>query len=208
MDRGSLLEPATTADEDRLERELEVLYDWQQQVQQELAAYEEQQQQRLSATDSAAPTPTVSTRENFLANQLTQMLTAIRETSRNVITVGDPNGPPATPGPGAQERSGGDGSGIVVDAPGGARSRISGSSPDLTGLSLPPGFPAEFPVRVVFSVDPRGEVLSPRLSPVTPSAELNNRIQNAVRDWRFEPAQGSSSVQGSVTIIVETSTRR
>lgn len=211
VDRGALTAPETRDPEDtQLQQELQILYDWQQQYREEIAEWEALQQERLAAADAVTPQPDASSPVNFFESQLASVLAAIRDTNRNVLTVtegsapGDPARAPSSPGP-----TGGDGSGILVESPGGVRHRIHGSSPDLTGISLPAGFPPEYPVRVVFSVNSRGEVVAAAASPPTPSHELNARIRDAVQGWRFETVTaGSPLVEGSVTIIVETAARR
>ncbi|TVR74323.1 MAG: hypothetical protein EA427_01180 [Spirochaetaceae bacterium] len=201
-----------TTTETMLQQELQVLYDWQREFSRELADWEREQQERLAATDSAVPTPDASSPVNFFEAQLASVLAAIRDSDRNVLTVTDSGAPgvPAGPaGPDAPGDSPGDGSGIVVETPGGTRHRTRGSSPDLSGIALPAGFPTEYPVRVTFTVNSRGEVVSAGPSPPTPSGDLNARIRSAVQGWQFEAVSpGSPLVEGSVTIIVETATRR
>ena len=209
VDRDALRSPATTTiTETQIQQDLQVLYDWQQEFRQELADYEALQQERLTAAESVAPQPDTTSPVNFFEDQLARVLAAIRDSDRNVITVTEGRAPVPGAEPDDPDAAAGDGSGIAIESAAGTRRRTSGTSPDLSGLALPPGFPAEYPVRVVFTVGSSGEVVTATPSPPTPSQELNDRIRTAVQRWRFEPAPGSPPVQGSVTIIVETSTIR
>jgi hypothetical protein len=218
FDPDALRAPSPTPGVDTavLEEDLRVFYQWQENFEAELRAYEEEQDERFSGDELGTTRPDAAPGESELARQLSRMLAAIRDASNNVVTATEgedgSDRPGASPsddptGPDGPE-AGGDGSGVSVGSGTGTRYRVSGGSPDLRGLSLPAGFPAEYPVQVVFSVNSFGGVTQVRLSPPTPVSELNRRIREAVERWQFQTAPGSSSVNGSVTIIVETTTRR
>lgn len=211
VQRGDLRSAPSAVDDRRLATDLERFYDWQKQFSEELADYQRQQDAvRSDAIESTPREQEISGTETFIADQLNRILDAIRTADRNVITLRDDNGPesPGSDHDTATADDRGDGSGIEIDTPGGTRRRVTGSGLDLREVSLPAGFPAEYPVRVVFRVNAQGEVFSARPTPPTPSVELNSSISTAVEQWRFEPAPGSSPVEGSVTIIVDTATRR
>ncbi|SIQ83915.1 TonB family C-terminal domain-containing protein [Alkalispirochaeta americana] len=212
FDPNALREAPAREDAPRVEQEIAELYQWQQEFQETLAAHDQEQQERLSATESLPEQERSALRRSF-SEELSRMLAELRQTGEQVVTSADLETPDAVSD---QPRDRADSSGISIPAQdrsrdtgsGGRRLRVGGGSPDLQGLALPAGFPPEYPVRVIFSVNARGEVISARLAPPTPSDALNQRIRRAVQEWRFEPSEGSPPVEGSVTIIVETKARQ
>ncbi|MFA7565645.1 MAG: energy transducer TonB [Alkalispirochaeta sp.] len=194
----------------------------------------ETRQQRLSdrtsasATDPAAdptadPTTTpqstaTNTSPGFTTYQdaLSRMIAGIESSDNNVIRTNPGATPGTTPdptpgsGPATSDGTAGPGiAGVTVGDGVGRRQLVKGSSPDLSHVQLPPGFPPEYLVVVTFQVGSDGVVRSAQLQQPTPVPELDALLRAAVQSWRFEPAPastagGSSVARGSVTIVVDT----
>ncbi|HKK49511.1 MAG TPA: TonB family protein, partial [Alkalispirochaeta sp.] len=186
-----------------LEQEISALYDWQSQHQEELEAWRERQEERSSRVDSEqSPDDARAADDTALAQRLSDLIEGIRAASSNVVDSDD-----SAPRQSAQEdESSGDGSGIEVEGDSGSRVRLRGAAVDLSSVSLGAGFPPDYPVQVRFTVNAAGTVIDARLQPPTPEPELNRAIEDAVEDWRFQPAPTGQTglVEGFVTIIVQT----
>lgn len=182
--------------------EVAQFYRWVLERQQQLSEYDARQRRREDAT-GPADAPATTQEDSDLQAALRQFIQNITTRSDNVVTASPGPGDPASPG------HSGEPSGVTVGGPGGPRRRTSGGAPSLAGLNLPPGFPPAYAVHVTFRVSPQGQVVRSTVIPPTPYPELDRRITAAVDQWRFEPASdgGSSVVEGSVTILVDTSVR-
>lgn len=91
---------------------------------------------------------------------------------------------------------------VTIGEGGGRRALVAGDPPDLSGVSLPPGFPPEYLVTVSFDVGSDGWVQRARLKNGTPAPQLDEILRETIESWRFEPAQGAGVVSGTVTIVV------
>lgn len=182
--------------------EVAQFYRWVSERQQQLSEYDARQRRREDAT-GPTDAPATTQEDSDLQAALRQFIQNITTRSDNVVTASPGPGDPDTPGPSGEP------SGVTVGGPGGPRRRTSGGAPSLAGLNLPPGFPPAYAVHVTFRVSPQGQVVRSTVIPPTPYPELDRRITAAVDQWRFEPASdgGSSVVEGSVTILVDTSVR-
>lgn len=182
-----------------VESQMDQFYRWQRRNEAELAEWRARQAAR--ATDPAATAADTTREDSVFADALARTVEAIRSASSNVVDTADP-----TPDPVSDETTGGDGSGIAVDGPGGARHRTRGAAVDLQGVTLQPGVPPEYPVQVRFRVGADGRVTDARVFPPTPETDLNTAIEEAVGNWRFQPASDptAEAVTGFVTIIVQT----
>ena len=167
-----------------------------------LEAYNARQAARAGDQESPAASPDQSPADSALRSRLDALLEGIRQSSDNVVAAG-----PATPAEDPDAPDTGDTpGGVSIGEGAGSRRRVDTARLSLDGAVLPPGFPPEYPVQVVFSVSPTGVVSSPRVDPPTPEPDLNDAIENFVRSWRFEPAAAAEAgtVTGRVTIIVQT----
>ncbi|MFP4268711.1 MAG: energy transducer TonB [Spirochaetaceae bacterium] len=62
--------------------------------------------------------------------------------------------------------------------------------------------PPEIEVEISFTLDPSGRLTSVRMERDTPNSEVNTRIRQAVRTWRFEERDGAETVTGTLRIIL------
>ncbi len=183
-------------------QEVAQFYRWVSEREQQLSEYVARQQRREDATgprDQSEPGQT----DSELQVALQEFIRNITRQSENVVTAS----PSRAAAP--ESASPGDNRGITVTGPGGPRRRTFGAPPSLEGINLPPGFPPAYAVHVIFRVSPQGQVVRTAVVPPTPYPELDRRIVTAVDQWRFEPASGdgSSFIEGSVTILIDTSMR-
>ncbi|MFW5828447.1 MAG: energy transducer TonB [Alkalispirochaeta sp.] len=191
------------ADSTGVEEEISELYEWQSQYREQLAAWEERQEERSSRVASdESQDDSRAAEDTALARRLTELIEGIRSSSSNVVNSDDPTSQEEAP----SDEPTGDGSGITVEGESGSRVRLRGASVDLSSVSLGSGFPPDYPVQVRFTVNAAGAVIDARVEPPTPEPDLNRAIEAAVEEWLFQPAPAgqSGTVEGSVTIIVQT----
>ncbi len=62
--------------------------------------------------------------------------------------------------------------------------------------------PPEIEVEISFTLDPSGRLTSVRMERDTPNSEVNTKIRQAVRTWRFEERDGAETVTGTLRIIL------
>jgi TonB family protein len=183
-------------------------------VQEELAEWEQRQEEsaRALSTDSDAadsPDEVPTDRVTRLRSQLYSLIEGIR-TAENVVSADGNRAADADDrtDPGSESGTDSDqpGAGTVTidDTGGGTRRLLSDPAVDVSSVSLPGSFPPTYLAEVRFRVRPNGYVESASVVPPSPVGELDRVLEETVRSWRFEPASGSSDVEGSVRILIDT----
>jgi len=208
------LEPTTTDRPDVRAEQLREIAEMQDEYLEALAEWESRQAELAAAssgdTDAAGPTDEAPpSRLNDFQDQLSALIDGIRSAENVVSTDGrrdTTSGDRA--GPGSEEATDtsepGSGSVTIEDAGGGTRRLLTDPTVDVSSVSLPGSFPPTYLAEVRFRVRPDGYVEWASLTRPTTVPELDRVLEETVRSWRFEPAAGSSRVEGSVTILIDT----
>jgi TonB family protein len=205
--------PATTTETSEWDAsQLDQIVAIQEEYLRELEEYEARQQALLddtsdgsTSTDQAQESPDSAPRFADFQDALSRMISGI-ESADNVVRT-TPDDSSATTGTTSSQDANGPGiDGVTVGEGTGQRQLVAGSSPDLSSVELPAGFPPEYLVVVDFTVAGNGAVTWAAPRRPTPVPQLDSVLSAAVRSWQFQPAPsgGSSSVRGSVTIVVDT----
>jgi outer membrane biosynthesis protein TonB len=93
----------------------------------------------------------------------------------------------------------------VIELEGGEdRELLRWVAPDITPDMLE-GLPQRFPIEVAFFLRPDGRPFNPRVSPSSGRTDLDNVIQNAVRNWQFSELENASGedVSGKVRLLIQ-----
>ncbi len=210
--RSARTAATTTESSEWVASQLQQIADIQEDYLRELEEYEARQQALADSTadgstssDPSRPLPIRTPRFTDFQDELSRMISGI-ESANNVVRT-SPDQPTATPGTTSSPNTSAPGiDGVIVGEGAGQRQLVTGSAPDLSYVELPVGFPPEYLVEVRFTVARDGTVTWAAPRRPTPVPQLDSVLSSTVRSWRFEAASGggSSSVSGSVTIVVDT----